>query len=88
MTDFDDLDERDRALAQKLRVQLRASEDLDYVTKAKLSAARARAVAAFPASGRLVVRYGWPDCSRAAGRRNGCCAFRHLQHRQWPTRWN
>jgi hypothetical protein len=46
MTDFDDLDERDRALAQKLRTQLRASEDLDYVTKARLSAARARALAA------------------------------------------
>jgi hypothetical protein len=46
MSGFDDLDERDRALAQKLRTQLRASEDLDYVTQARLSAARARAVAA------------------------------------------
>ena len=45
MNDFDDLDERDRALARKLRSQLRASENLDYVTQAKLSAARARAVA-------------------------------------------
>lgn len=46
MSDFEELDERDRALARKLRAQLRASEELDYVTQAKLSAARARAVAA------------------------------------------
>jgi hypothetical protein len=46
MSDFEDLDERDRALARKLRAQLRAGEELDYVTRAKLSAARARAVAA------------------------------------------
>jgi hypothetical protein len=46
MTDFEELDERDRALARKLRAQLRASEDFDYVTQARLSAARARAVAA------------------------------------------
>ena len=45
MSDFEDLDEHDRALAQRLRAQLRASEELDYVTQAKLSAARARAVA-------------------------------------------
>jgi hypothetical protein len=45
MSEFEELDERDRALAQRLRVQLRASEDLDYVTQARLSAARARAVA-------------------------------------------
>ena len=44
--DFEDLDDKDRALAQKLRAQLRATEDLDYVTQARLSAARARAVAA------------------------------------------
>jgi hypothetical protein len=46
MGDFEELDERDRALAQKLRTRLRASEDLDYVTQARLSATRARAVAA------------------------------------------
>jgi len=45
MTEFEDLDERDRALAKKLRAQLLANEDLDFVTRAKLSAARARAVA-------------------------------------------
>jgi hypothetical protein len=46
MSNFEELDERDRALARKLRAQLLASEELDYVTQAKLSAARARAVAA------------------------------------------
>jgi hypothetical protein len=44
MSDFDDLNEQDRALAQRLRAQLLASEELDYVTQAKLAAARARAV--------------------------------------------
>lgn len=48
MSDFEDLDEADRALAQRLRTQLRASEELDYVTQAKLGAARARAIAAAP----------------------------------------
>jgi hypothetical protein len=46
MSDFEELDERDRALAQRLRQRLRAGEELDYVTQARLSAARARAVAA------------------------------------------
>jgi hypothetical protein len=46
MSDFDELNEHDRALAQRLRAQLRASEELDYVTQAKLASARARAVAA------------------------------------------
>jgi hypothetical protein len=48
MSDFEDLDERDRALATRLQARLRTSEELDYVTQAKLSAARARAVAAAP----------------------------------------
>jgi hypothetical protein len=53
MSDFDELDERDRALAQRLRAQLRASEALNYVTQAKLAAARARALGAAPR------RTGW-----------------------------
>jgi len=48
MNEFEDLDPADRALAQKLQERLRATEDLDYVTRAKLSAARARAVSALP----------------------------------------
>ncbi|MEO8307711.1 MAG: hypothetical protein ABI616_06685 [Pseudomonadota bacterium] len=48
MSDLEELDERDRALAQRLRAQLRASEEVDYITQAQLSAARARAVAATP----------------------------------------
>jgi hypothetical protein len=45
MSDFNDLDERDRALASQLQPRLRASEELDAITQARLSAARARAVA-------------------------------------------
>jgi hypothetical protein len=51
MSDFEDLDERDRALAQRLQARLRAREDLDHVTQAKLTAARARAVAVGVARG-------------------------------------
>lgn len=54
MNDFEELEERDRELARKLRAQLRASEKLDFVTQSKLSAARARAVAA-ASSGQI----GW-----------------------------
>ncbi len=48
MSEFEELDERDRRLAIQLQERLRASEQLDFVTQAKLSAARTRALAAAP----------------------------------------
>ena len=44
MTAFDDLSAQDQELARSLQATLRANESLDYVTAAKLRAARARAL--------------------------------------------
>jgi ferric-dicitrate binding protein FerR (iron transport regulator) len=48
MSAFDDLPEADQRLARSLQSTLRASEELDYVTAARLRAARARALAPLP----------------------------------------
>ena len=57
MSEFDELDEHDRDLARRLRAQLLASEELDPVTRARLAAARARAVGE---SGATAARHtGW-----------------------------
>jgi hypothetical protein len=52
MSNFKDLNEHDRALAGKLQARLRATEDLDQVTQARLLAARTRAVAQAPDAGK------------------------------------
>lgn len=44
MTAFNELTEPEQRLALALQAKLRGSEELDYVTRARLSAARARAL--------------------------------------------
>ena len=46
MSDLDDLPPEQRRLATTLRARLRASEELDYVSRSRLAAARARALEA------------------------------------------
>jgi hypothetical protein len=61
-TDFADLPEADAAFARLARRQLRASETLDWTSSVRLSAARARAVAAAdkPAGSQPWLRWAAP----------------------------
>ena len=56
--DLDDLSPADRAFARAVRVQLRASEQLNYVETARLAATRARAQALIAPASHLPV-WGW-----------------------------